>query len=183
MSGHSLGLFDSDKLNDPIEHRPDLNRSSGAVRSSDRSAVTASTSNDYAIKKVDIGSNLSKFPEYVSTKSHEHMDKRKSYDVQPSETVATKSTDELKSNGRTEDILSDGTKVIKYRNGTIKEILVDGTTVVRFANGDTKTTNTVDGTVVYYYFQAQTKHTTYHDGIELYEFPNKQVISITAINP
>jgi centromere protein J len=75
---------------------------------------------------------------------------------------------------REEEILADGTRIIRYRNGTIKEIKPTGRTIVTFLNGDSKTT-TEQGEVIYYYNEAQTYHTTHSDGLEVYEFPNKQV--------
>ena len=77
---------------------------------------------------------------------------------------------------RSEEVLADGSKLIRYRNGTVKELHVDGSSLVRFTNGDTKLTNPDSGVVVYYYAQADTTHTTYADGLEVYQFPNKQVL-------
>ncbi len=74
---------------------------------------------------------------------------------------------------RSEEMLADGRKLVRYRNGTVKEVHPTGSTVVRFVNGDTKRTDT-DGTVVYYYCEADTTHTTYTTGVEVYEFPNGQ---------
>lgn len=76
---------------------------------------------------------------------------------------------------RTEELLPDGRKVIKYRNGTTKEIHPDGSSVVHFLNGDKKKSAADTGIIVYYYAQAETVHTTFPDGLEVYEFPNKQV--------
>ena len=76
--------------------------------------------------------------------------------------------------GRTEEILPDGRRLVRYRNGTVKEVYPDGRgTVVRFINGDTKSTE-ADGTVVYFYCDADTTHTTRKDGCEVYQFPNGQ---------
>lgn len=77
--------------------------------------------------------------------------------------------------GRTEKVLPDGRKIIKYKNGTEKEVDATGSSMVRFLNGDTKSVNATSGVVVYYYAQAETTHTTFKDGLEVYEFPNKQV--------
>lgn len=77
--------------------------------------------------------------------------------------------------GRTEQVLPDGRKIIKYKNGTEKEVDTSGNSVVRFLNGDTKSVNPTSGVVIYYYAQAETTHTTFKDGLEVYEFPNKQV--------
>lgn len=81
-------------------------------------------------------------------------------------------------NGRAEENLPDGKKLVKYKNGTQKEIDEAGNSIVRFLNGDTKSVNVVSGVVVYYYAQADTTHTTFKDGLEVYEFPNKQVCVI-----
>ena len=75
---------------------------------------------------------------------------------------------------RTEELLPDGRKLVRYRNGTIKEVHPTGGTIVRFVNGDTKTTK-LDGTIVYYYCEANTTHTTHTTGVEVYEFPNGQI--------
>jgi len=84
-------------------------------------------------------------------------------------------------NGRAEEILPDGKKLVKYKNGTQKEIDEAGNSLVRFLNGDTKSVNVVSGVVVYYYAQADTTHTTFKDGLEVYEFPNKQVHTFNLI--
>lgn len=84
---------------------------------------------------------------------------------------------------RQEEILADGTTLIKYRNGTTKQVFPDGKSIVQFVNGDTKTTTKLflpstgmeELIVVYYYAQANTTHTTYADGLQVYEFPNGQV--------
>ncbi|XP_047413906.1 centromere protein J-like [Sciurus carolinensis] len=76
--------------------------------------------------------------------------------------------------GKVEQTLSDGRKIISFPNGTRKEISADGkTTVIRFFNGDVKRVKP-DQTVVYYYAEARTTHTTYPGGIEVVQFPNKQ---------
>lgn len=80
------------------------------------------------------------------------------------------------SSGRTEKFLSDGRRVIHYRNGTVKEVSPDGSYIVKFVNGDTKQANPKEGTITYFYAEANTKHITYTtDGLEIYEFPNEQV--------
>lgn len=84
-------------------------------------------------------------------------------------------------NGRAEEVLPDGKKLVKYKNGTQKEIDEAGNSLVRFLNGDTKSVNVVSGVVVYYYAQADTTHTTFKDGLEVYEFPNKQVHTFSSI--
>ena len=77
---------------------------------------------------------------------------------------------------RTEEILPNGSKIVRYKNGTEKQIDPKGNSTVRFLNGDTKSVDVTAGTVVYYYREADTTHTTFQDGLEVYEFPNKQVI-------
>ncbi|KAL7888454.1 hypothetical protein AOLI_G00034280 [Acnodon oligacanthus] len=76
--------------------------------------------------------------------------------------------------GKIEQLLSDGSRVIVFRNGTKKEIGVDQRSVtVTFFNGDVKRT-LADGTVVYFYSDAQTTHSTYPSGLEILQFPNNQ---------
>ncbi|XP_060772381.1 centromere protein J isoform X2 [Neoarius graeffei] len=76
--------------------------------------------------------------------------------------------------GKVEQLLSDGSRVIVFRNGTRKEIGVDQKSImVTFFNGDVKRI-LADGTTVYYYSDAQTTHSTYPSGLEVLEFPNKQ---------
>lgn len=87
------------------------------------------------------------------------------------ETAAAAAAD---GSGRIEEVLSDGSRCIHYRNGTIKIIDPQGTTTVQFLNGDTKRSD-ARGVVVYFYKQAATTHTTHPDGMEVYEFPNGQV--------
>ncbi|XP_069463944.1 centromere protein J-like isoform X2 [Ambystoma mexicanum] len=77
--------------------------------------------------------------------------------------------------GKVEQILSDGRRVITFRNGTKKEISTDGKSVmVTFFNGDIKKI-LPDQRVVYYYADAQTTHTTFPNGLEVLQFPNNQI--------
>ncbi|KAI8497825.1 hypothetical protein Bbelb_244770 [Branchiostoma belcheri] len=74
--------------------------------------------------------------------------------------------------GKTENVLKDGRRVITFSNGTRKEISADGQTlIVTFFNGDIKQIMP-DQRVIYYYAEAQTTHTTYPDGLEILQFPN-----------
>ena len=82
---------------------------------------------------------------------------------------------ENKAPGRSEEVLPDGRRVVRYRNGTVKEVQVNGESLVRFLNGDTKWTSADSAKVVYFYSEAKTRHTTYSNGLEVYEFPNGQV--------
>ncbi|KAF4071077.1 hypothetical protein AMELA_G00280830 [Ameiurus melas] len=76
--------------------------------------------------------------------------------------------------GKVEQLLSDGSRVIVFRNGTRKEIGADQkSTTVTFCNGDVKRV-LADGTMVYYYCDTQTTHSTYPSGLEVLQFPNKQ---------
>ena len=82
------------------------------------------------------------------------------------------------SNGRVEETLADGRRLITYHNGTTKILFPHDdyrTSLISFTNGDTKRLNSVTGEVVYYYKEADTIHTTYSDGRQVYAFPNKQV--------
>ncbi|XP_043367227.1 centromere protein J-like isoform X2 [Dermochelys coriacea] len=77
--------------------------------------------------------------------------------------------------GKVEEVLTDGRRIIIFRNGTKKEISADKRmTVVTFFNGDVKKIMP-DQRVIYYYADAQTTHTTYPNGLELLQFPNNQI--------
>ncbi|XP_074844779.1 uncharacterized protein LOC142010362 [Carettochelys insculpta] len=77
--------------------------------------------------------------------------------------------------GKVEEVLTDGRRIITFRNGTKKEISADKRmTVVTFFNGDVKKIMP-DQTVIYYYAGAQTTHTTYPNGLEVLQFPNNQI--------
>ncbi|XP_060944793.1 centromere protein J [Limanda limanda] len=76
--------------------------------------------------------------------------------------------------GKTEQILAGGDRLLVYPNGTRKEVSADGLAVkVTFFNGDTKQV-TADQRVIYYYSDAQTTHITYPDGLEVLHFSNNQ---------
>ncbi|KAK3516695.1 hypothetical protein QTP70_022186 [Hemibagrus guttatus] len=86
--------------------------------------------------------------------------------------------------GKVEQLLSDGSRVIVFRNGTRKEIAADQKSItVMFFNGDVKRIladgTTADDSVclcsqIYYYCDARTTHSTYPSGLEVLQFPNKQ---------
>ncbi|XP_060722160.1 centromere protein J, partial [Tachysurus vachellii] len=77
--------------------------------------------------------------------------------------------------GKVEQLLSDGSRVIVFRNGTRKEIGADQKSItVTFFNGDVKRV-LADGTTVYYYCDARTTHSIYPSGLEVLQFPNKQI--------
>uniref|UniRef100_A0A674K8L4 Centromere protein J C-terminal domain-containing protein n=1 Tax=Terrapene triunguis TaxID=2587831 RepID=A0A674K8L4_9SAUR len=76
---------------------------------------------------------------------------------------------------KVEEVLTDGRRIITFRNGTKKEISADKRmTVVTFFNGDVKKVMP-DQRVIYYYADAQTTHTTYPNGLEVLQFPNNQI--------
>ncbi|XP_053295790.1 centromere protein J isoform X2 [Pleuronectes platessa] len=76
--------------------------------------------------------------------------------------------------GKTEQILAGGDRLLVYPNGTKKEVSADGLALkVTFFNGDTKQV-TADQRVIYYYSDAQTTHITYPDGLEVLHFSNNQ---------
>ncbi|XP_055086712.1 centromere protein J [Periophthalmus magnuspinnatus] len=76
--------------------------------------------------------------------------------------------------GKVEQVLSSGARLIVFPNGTKKEVSSDGQTVkVTFFNRDTKEL-TADQRVIYYYAEAKTTHITYPDGMEVLHFPNNQ---------
>ncbi|XP_034430977.1 centromere protein J [Hippoglossus hippoglossus] len=76
--------------------------------------------------------------------------------------------------GKTEQTLAGGDRLLVYPNGTKKEVSADGLAVkVTFFNGDTKQV-TADQRVIYYYSDAQTTHITYPDGLEVLHFSNNQ---------
>ncbi|XP_050804988.1 centromere protein J-like isoform X3 [Gopherus flavomarginatus] len=77
--------------------------------------------------------------------------------------------------GKVEEVLTDGRRIITFRNGTKKEISADKRmTVVTFFNGDVKKIMP-DQRVIYYYADAETTHTTYPNGLEVLQFPNNQI--------
>ncbi|XP_057262926.1 centromere protein J-like [Pezoporus wallicus] len=77
--------------------------------------------------------------------------------------------------GKVEEVLTDGRRIITFRNGTKKEISADKRmTTISFFNGDVKKIMP-DQTVIYYYADAQTTHTAYPDGLEVLQFPNNQI--------
>ncbi|XP_054053193.1 centromere protein J-like isoform X1 [Rissa tridactyla] len=77
--------------------------------------------------------------------------------------------------GKVEEVLTDGRRIITFRNGTKKEISADKrTTTISFFNGDVKKIMP-DQRVIYYYADAQTTHTAYPDGLEVLQFPNNQI--------
>ncbi|XP_054676190.1 uncharacterized protein LOC129204357 isoform X2 [Grus americana] len=78
-------------------------------------------------------------------------------------------------NGKVEVVLTDGRRIITFRNGTKKEISADKRmTTISFFNGDVKKIMP-DQRVIYYYADAQTTHTAYPDGLEVLQFPNNQI--------
>ncbi|XP_055570863.1 centromere protein J-like [Falco cherrug] len=77
--------------------------------------------------------------------------------------------------GKVEEVLTDGRRIITFCNGTKKEISADKRmTTISFFNGDVKRIMP-DQRVIYYYADAQTTHTTYPDGLEVLQFPNNQI--------
>ncbi|XP_064913697.1 centromere protein J isoform X4 [Columba livia] len=77
--------------------------------------------------------------------------------------------------GKVEEVLTDGRRIITFRNGTKKEISADKKmTTISFFNGDVKKIMP-DQRVIYYYADAQTTHTAYPDGLEVLQFPNNQI--------
>ncbi|KAM9563200.1 uncharacterized protein ACIB01_006061 [Guaruba guarouba] len=77
--------------------------------------------------------------------------------------------------GKVEEVLTDGRRIITFRNGTKKEISADKRmTTISFFNGDVKKIMP-DQREIYYYADAQTTHTAYPDGLEVLQFPNNQI--------
>ncbi|XP_048154377.1 centromere protein J-like [Corvus hawaiiensis] len=77
--------------------------------------------------------------------------------------------------GKVEEVLSDGRRILTFRNGTKKEISADKRmTTISFSNGDVKKIMP-DQRVIYYYADAQTTHTAYPDGLEVLQFSNNQI--------
>ncbi|NXS33107.1 CENPJ protein, partial [Pomatostomus ruficeps] len=77
--------------------------------------------------------------------------------------------------GKVEEVLSDGRRILTFRDGTKKEISADKRmTTISFSNGDVKKIMP-DQRVIYYYADAQTIHTAYTDGLEVLQFPNNQI--------
>ncbi|KFR01979.1 Centromere protein J, partial [Opisthocomus hoazin] len=76
---------------------------------------------------------------------------------------------------KVEEVLTDGRRIITFRNGTKKEISTDKRmTTISFFNGDVKKIMP-DQRVIYYYADAQTTHTAYPNGLEVLQFPNNQI--------
>ena len=71
--------------------------------------------------------------------------------------------------------LTNGRRIIKFRNGSEREYLSDGTLVTRYSNGDIKTERKMDKIVIYWHDAEQTKQTSMPDGVHIYEYPNQQV--------
>uniref|UniRef100_A0A8C3DPS5 Centromere protein J C-terminal domain-containing protein n=1 Tax=Corvus moneduloides TaxID=1196302 RepID=A0A8C3DPS5_CORMO len=77
--------------------------------------------------------------------------------------------------GKVEEVLSDGRRILTFRDGTKKEISADKRmTTISFSNGDVKKIMP-DQRVIYYYADAQTTHTAYPDGLEVLQFSNNQI--------
>ncbi|XP_067901879.1 centromere protein J [Heterodontus francisci] len=77
--------------------------------------------------------------------------------------------------GKLEQFLTNGNRIITFRNGTRKEVGADGQSVtITFFNGDVKQFMP-DQKVIYYYADAKTTHTTYPNGMEMLQFPNNQI--------
>ncbi|XP_061234568.1 centromere protein J-like [Neopsephotus bourkii] len=77
--------------------------------------------------------------------------------------------------GKVEEVLTDGRRIITFSNGTKKEISADKRmTTISFFNGDVKKIMP-DQRVIYYYADAQTTHTAYPDGLEVLQFPNNHI--------
>ncbi|KAM4785523.1 uncharacterized protein ACIQIH_004420 [Cyanocitta cristata] len=77
--------------------------------------------------------------------------------------------------GKVEEVLSDGRRILTFRDGTKKEISADKRmTTISFSNGDIKKIMP-DQRVIYYYADAQTTHTAYPDGLEVLQFSNNQI--------
>ncbi|XP_019468399.1 T-complex protein 10A homolog 2 isoform X2 [Meleagris gallopavo] len=77
--------------------------------------------------------------------------------------------------GKVEEVLTDGRRIITFCNGTKKEISADKKmTTISFFNGDVKKIMP-DQRVIYYYADAQTTHTAYPGGLEVLQFPNNQI--------
>ncbi|XP_078261302.1 uncharacterized protein LOC144596625 isoform X2 [Rhinoraja longicauda] len=77
--------------------------------------------------------------------------------------------------GKLEQFLTNGNRIITFRNGTRKEVSGDGQSVtITFFNGDVKRFMP-DQKVIYYYADANTTHTTFPNGIEMLQFPNNQI--------
>ncbi|NWX38068.1 CENPJ protein, partial [Notiomystis cincta] len=75
--------------------------------------------------------------------------------------------------GKVEKVLSDGRRILTFRDGTKKEISADKRmTTISFSNGDVKK---IMPDQRIYYADAQTTHTAYPDGLEVLQFPNNQI--------
>lgn len=71
--------------------------------------------------------------------------------------------------------LTNGRRIVKFRNGSEREYQSDGALVTRYPNGDIKTERKTDKIVIYWHEAEQTKQTILPDGVHVYEYPNQQV--------
>ncbi|XP_069788220.1 centromere protein J-like isoform X3 [Narcine bancroftii] len=77
--------------------------------------------------------------------------------------------------GKMEQLLTNGNRIITFRNDTRKEVSADGQSVtITLFNGDVKQF-LPDQRVIYYYADAKTIHTTFPNGTEMFQFPNNQI--------
>jgi len=70
--------------------------------------------------------------------------------------------------------LSNGRKLVKFRNGSEREYSPDGSLTTRYINGDFKA-HSSDGTVVYWHAKEETKQTVHPTGDQVFEYPNQQI--------
>lgn len=84
-------------------------------------------------------------------------------------------SNETNNNEKSETVLSEGNKEVRYKNGTVKKIdPVTGNEKIFYLNGDVKEKKK-DGTVKYYFSESRIWQTNLPDGLEIMEHPNGQV--------
>ncbi|XP_041951268.1 centromere protein J isoform X2 [Alosa sapidissima] len=108
----------------------------------------------------------------TTSSDSDHMDNNKPSALQGTENDVREEI--LYPDGKVEQILSSGCRIVIYRNGTKKEVSADEKSVtITFFNGDVKQI-LADGKVVYYYHDSQASHTTFPSGLEVLHFANNQ---------
>ena len=78
--------------------------------------------------------------------------------------------------GRSERLLANGRRVVRFANGTLKDVTPTSSgavSTVYFTNGDVKRTRP-GGAVEYFYAEVETWHATHPGGTEVYHFPSGQ---------
>ncbi|CAL8267298.1 unnamed protein product [Lota lota] len=152
-------------LSGPGGMKSSLRKSAGSASSSSSSSSAQSPEETPAARPPDKTLELERSPPKRAVLPHVE----EANESTESNTEVTTHPD-----GKTEQVLPCGRRLIVFPNGTRKELSADGlTATVTFFNGDTKQVM-ADQRVIYYYAEAQTTHTTFPNGMEILQFPNHQ---------